>query len=331
MVEQILPGLHRIPIPLTFNPLGSVNIYAITGSDGVRLIDSGWNTEEAYSALIEGLRKLGYDVTDIQQIVTTHVHPDHFGLAEQIATESGAELLIHRNEAAVMYQVFEPRSVRLGRMREWLASNGLSGQELEIVAEESVVDFDPGKLPSVHKELTAGAILDWSPYKFEVLWTPGHSGGLVCLYDAKFGVLVSSDHILERISPHIGKHSHGSGNPLSDYIASLRMVSKLPVRVVLPGHGTPFTDLERRVDELILHHQRRLDEMLDVLSAGREQSASQVASRIYWRGAENGWVKLHPFHKRMALDETVAHLEYLASLHRVTVRLQDGATLYSLS
>lgn len=331
MVEQILPGLHRIPIPLRFNPLGSVNIYAISGPDGVRLIDSGWNTEEAYLALRNGLRELGYGVMDIREIVTTHVHPDHFGLAEQLASESGAELLIHRDEAAMMEHAYEPRSVRLSRMKEWLASNGLSGREQEIVAEESVVDFDLGKLPSAHTELAGGVILDWPPYRFEVLWTPGHSGGLVCLYDTRFGVLASSDHILERISPHIGKHSHGAGNPLSDYLTSLRMVSKLPVRVVLPGHGAAFTDLERRIHELISHHQRRLDEMLEVLSAESQQSAYQVASRIHWRGAENGWEQLHPFHKRMALDETVAHLEYLASLHKVTVRFKDGATRYSLS
>lgn len=330
MVEEITQDLYRVAVPLTFNPLGSVNIYVVIAADRVYLIDSGWNTEEAYAVLLHGLRDLGRTVTDIQEIVTTHLHPDHYGLAEQLAREAGARLFIHHREAALMEEASDPRAVRLERMRGWLASNGVPRDEREVIAEESVVDFATA-VPVDHSNLPEGTVLNWGTYRFEVMWTPGHSAGLICLYDRQFRVLVSSDHVLERISPHIGKRSHNESDPLGDYLESLKTVVALPVDTVLPGHGPPFHDLSLRVEEIVTHHDRRLRETLDALRNAGERSAYQVASHIHWRGAENGWAKLHPFHKRMALDETVAHLDHLKSLGRVWSRQENGLQLYSQS
>src|SRR5881275_927658 len=99
MPHQIIPGLYRLPVPLPENPLGTVNVYAVIGEDGVRLVDCGWDTPEAYAALVAELQTLGAKTSDIREIIVTHIHPDHFGLAERLVAESGARLSMHRLEA----------------------------------------------------------------------------------------------------------------------------------------------------------------------------------------------------------------------------------------
>ena len=93
MPEEIIPGLFRLSIPLPNDSLGSVNVYAVVSADGLRLIDSGWNAPEAYSALLDELQGLGMQVSDIKEILVTHNHPDHIGLAERFVQQAGARLL----------------------------------------------------------------------------------------------------------------------------------------------------------------------------------------------------------------------------------------------
>jgi glyoxylase-like metal-dependent hydrolase (beta-lactamase superfamily II) len=160
--------------------------------------------------------------------------------------------------------------------------------------------------------LAGGETLTWGEHRFEVIWTPGHSAGLICLYDREAQVFISSDHILQRISPHVGMHVQSVGNPLDQYLESLSLVRDLPVQIVLPGHGRSFHNLAGRVDEIAAHHRHRLTVMFDLLCA-EGQTAYDIAGRLSWKGAEDGWERLAPFQRRMALTETIAHLEHLAA------------------
>jgi glyoxylase-like metal-dependent hydrolase (beta-lactamase superfamily II) len=132
---------------------------------------------------------------------------------------------------------------------------------------------------------------------------------------------------LQRTSPQVGLHAESFGNPLGDYLSSLQLVRGLPIRTVLPGHGAPFTDLAGRADELLEHHQTRLSAMLAMVD-DEELTAYALASRLSWRGAEDGWDRLAPFQRRMALTETIAHLEYLYGAGRVAKRFRGGVIYY---
>jgi glyoxylase-like metal-dependent hydrolase (beta-lactamase superfamily II) len=168
----------------------------------------------------------------------------------------------------------------------------------------------------------------WGPLRFEAIWTPGHSAGLICLYAAQTEVLISSDHVLQRISPHISMGSQHDGDPLADYLRSLQTVRNLPTRTVLPGHGKPFTNLAERVDELIEHHQIRLQTILKALASDK-RTAYQVASLLPWRRSQHGWQQLSIFERMSAADETLAHLEYLANQEQIKkYHRDDGVVTY---
>ena len=180
--------------------------------------------------------------------------------------------------------------------------------------------------------LEGGETLAWHPFRFEVIWTPGHAAGLVCLYEPQAHILISSDHVLQHISPNIGLYARQSGDPLGDYLRSLQLVRSLPVTMVLPGHGGPFPNLIDRVDTLLAHHEQRLQEMVDVLADGNDggQEAYHIASRLSWRGSANGWSQLQPFDHLAALSETLAHLEYLVIQGRALKHFQEEETVYRL-
>lgn len=327
MPEEIVPGLFRLSIPLPNDALGSVNVYAVVSADGLRLIDTGWNAPEAYTTLVGELQELGLQVRDLKEILVTHNHPDHIGLAERLVQEAGAHLLLHRLDATTETAAEERQEGMLADMQSWLHTNGMPQEEREaLVGGMRRMAY---RMPTYRPDtlLEGGEILAWHPFRFEVIWTPGHSAGLVCLYEAQMQVLISSDHILPRISPNIGLYARQSGDPLRDYLHSLKRVRDLPVKLVLPGHGAPFSDLAARVDELIVHHELRLQEVVNAL-ADEEQTAYSTASLLSWRGRGDGWQKLLPFDRLAALSETLAHLEYLSNQRQVRRREQDDHVLY---
>ena len=99
-------------------------------------------------------------------------------------------------------------------------------------------------------------------YEYEVIAAPGHSDGMVCFYNAEKSVLLSADHILPKITPNISYWFHGDDNPLQSYLTSLEQMKKLDVDYVIPSHGKPFYGANDRIDELLKHHEERLEETI---------------------------------------------------------------------
>jgi len=329
MVEEVAPGIHRLPLPLE-GPLGSVNTYVVEGDDGVLLVDCGWNTPDAYAALEDGLASIGYTVAGIRTVAVTHIHPDHIGLAARIVKASHAAELMHRRDAALVGARYEDARGAVAAMEAWLRANGSPDDEVEATAGASLWMLSLVDVRKPDVLLAGGETINCGRYAFEVIPTPGHSQGLYCLYDRSSGVFLSSDHVLERISPHIGLHTQSSEDPLREYLDALRRVRDLPVSVVLPGHGDPFHDLAGRVDGIARHHDERCARMLQALGDG-EATAYTVASRLPWRGSADGWRDLAPFDRRMAVTETVAHLEHMALDGRLTRSARAGLVRYARS
>lgn len=350
-MREIIPGMYQMHVPLPFTPVGDMalgenlsqtNVYFIQGSTGWLLVDSGWNDPRNIEIIKKGLQEIGSDVKDISQIVITHSHLDHFGLAGELQEISGATLLLHQGERGFI----EPGGVKgatiLKAMKEWLYKNGTPVNEtakLQRLPEGAVSFISPvfpdvvsftGKVGSPDIFLSGGERIDTGLFRFEVLWTPGHSPGHICLYERAKRILISGDHVLSRITPEIGLNPFSGLNPLGDYIKSLTSLKKLEVKLVLPGHEDYFIDLGRRIDELIQHHQRRKDEIAKVLKTG-PNVAYTIAMKVPWMPEKGGepWERLDHWGHRMALMETLAHLNLLKEEGRVRKISKDGLDFYS--
>src|SRR5712671_2893702 len=96
--REVYRDVFALALPLPFE-LQSVNVYLVALSEGYLLIDCGMNTEPAFETLRFAMDRRGLVWTDIRQILLTHMHPDHMGMAARLLELSGAPLAMHQAEA----------------------------------------------------------------------------------------------------------------------------------------------------------------------------------------------------------------------------------------
>jgi len=325
---EIIPGIHQLQIPIPDNPLGHLNAYLIEGKNGWLMVDTGWDTPDAFSSLEAGLKSLGLVLSDISRIVITHVHPDHFGLAGKIKHLSPrTELLTHRWEAELIESRYIKVSELQDKMAVMLRRYGVPKTELSKLSSASMpaLQFVTVALPD--GVLYGGEIIRVGEFDLEIIWTPGHSPGHVCLFEPKNRILFSGDHILPSITPNISYHVQSGDNPLGDYIGALRKLRNLPVDKVLPAHEHVFTDLKGRIDEIIDHHAKRELEIQKVIDGG-PLNAYEVSSRIAWNVSGLAWEQFLPLQKRFAVMETIAHLEFMRWEGKVEKVSKDDLVLF---
>jgi len=329
-MTEVFPGIRRLQMPITLEQtdLEYINAYLIEGEEGYLLVDSGWNTDESFTYLHNTLVKSGIKFNDIKQIVVTHIHPDHYGMAGRIKALSGATLAMHHIEKDLIRPRYVDMEQLLQQTDHMLMANGVpenvtvSLRDATIGLQNYIVATQPDRL------LREADTIETGKFTFRVIWTPGHSSGHVCLYEPEKKVLLSGDHILPEITPNVSLNPQSIENPLGRYIQSLKEMRELEVTIVLPGHNKPFTDLRGRIDEIIYHHDVRNQEILQTIGPMRK-TAFQIAQKISW-GNNSTWAKLPDFHKRIAIFETLAHLEMMTA-DNITAKYTGGNIItYSL-
>jgi glyoxylase-like metal-dependent hydrolase (beta-lactamase superfamily II) len=322
---RILDGIYQLKVPLP-GDLGDTNVYLISGSEGWLMVDTGWESPEALSALRSELAQGGIELEDISSIIITHFHPDHIGLAKAIQEESGAKVLLHREEARYVQGKFV--------LSEILERTGKWARVLEVKKVEGFTpsEFSFPSLPEVDVVLQGGEEIVWGDLHLRVIWTPGHSPGHICLYEPQKGLLFSGDHILPIITPNVSLNPLSGDNPLKDYIDSLKLLRELKLELALPAHEHIFTQVEKRIEELFWHHEERKREIMRVLFRG-EKTLCEVASRIswLWDGRTISYSDLTPMDKMMALGETLAHLEFLRDEGRLEMIATDNSYYYKVT
>ena len=312
-VEEVRPGLWSIPVPWPGSGLRYTLAYLVSGRTGLALIDTGWPTEQAWTALCDSIAATGHDITDLKYMLVTHAHSDHLGLAARVREASGALVGMHPAEGATLRRA-ESQARRVG-MSEWLGSRGAPDEQATEVAammtgavrvytELARPDFDVehGSLP-----LGAGTAL-------RAVWTPGHTPGHLCFYDERQDVLLTGDHVLPRITPHIGLPPGSEGDPLGDYQDSLRALARYTPAEVLPAHEYRFADLGARIETLLRHHRTRLAEIEHAVAADPGLSTWDVSTVLTW---SRGWDQTLGGARLSAVSETWAHLLHLQNHQRV--------------
>jgi glyoxylase-like metal-dependent hydrolase (beta-lactamase superfamily II) len=277
-------------------------------------------------------------VDDVHTVVVTHSHPDHFGGAMRLRYETGADLVTHEtfrslfdtsdiddsedsadldlnspdDRAAAIERYFDRPSPWGGRRHrpppeflERMRNGGVPGGMFT--------------MPRPSRPLTDGQTVALARREWVALHTPGHTYDHLCLYDPEFGVVLTGDHVLPSITPHISGLTPHS-DPLALFFESLRRVAEMTdVTVALPAHGHPFTDLSGRAEHIIEHHEDRLD---IIRAACGDLPAGSVNDfmRVLFR--ERSWGE-------MAESETYAHLEHLRELGELSRTSDAGIARYT--
>lgn len=318
--EQVRDGVWSVSVPL---PSGAgmpyVNCYVFAGSGPLTLVDPGWADDDGWDALARELSLLGLDLRDVAQVLVTHFHPDHYGLAPRVRACSGAEVRLHPLDADIYRDSARDERDSVSRIADFLRWCGAPQAAVgSLSAERSLI----GRLKEAgtpDRDLAPGETIEAGDTALEVIWTPGHTPGHVCLYDRPNRLLLTGDHVLAKISPNVAVYERGAGNPLGDFLTSLVRLDDVVTDEVLPAHEYRFRDLGERLAQLVHHHDARFDEVASILTRSGPTTAWSIAERLTW---SRPWADMPPYARRSANGEALAHLRVLEQRGRV--RASEG-------
>ena len=331
-MAEIIPNVYQLRLPLPGSPVGNVNAYLIKGDSGCLLIDTGWDNEQALRSMEKQLAEAGICFEDISQIVATHVHPDHYGMAGRLKELSQAKLAMHYLENDLVASYGDINKL-IQEQVQWALTNGMPANELARELSQLQADhpeamtFAAPVLPDT--TLRGGEIISVGSFDFKVLWTPGHSAGHICLYEPNKEILVSGDHIMANINTDIALEPYSRPNPLGDYLNSLNEIKQLKINITLPGHGNPFAGLQQRIEAIIRSKRQRSSEILETVRT-EAKTARQICGEITWMINMNqvSWQDVSPWDKSLAMVETLAHLESMRFSGKVDKFYSDGIIYY---
>lgn len=308
-------GLIRLPLP--FPGLRWTNAYAIRGDAGITLIDCGVDDGPTRNALEQGLAELGSGLEDVAGLICTHMHPDHMGLAHRLVAE-GISLTMHEAAPAAIEHYNDWNISRRN-----LASLAVEhGAPAEFVARTASADprpdwagtaVTPDRLVKDGEQIRVG-----DGRTLTVIHTPGHENSHICLVDDDSQVLYSGDHVLPRITPVV---MYGfESDPLGTYLDSLARIEAMDIGLTYPAHVEILERGSLRARQIILHHERRLGAMVQEVRS-QAKTAWELVGEIFRP-------HLDPLEERLALSETLAHLEYLRLRGELDRTMEAGVWHY---
>jgi glyoxylase-like metal-dependent hydrolase (beta-lactamase superfamily II) len=330
-ITEVAPGILRLQLPIQFTGLGHVNCYALEDDRGFALVDPGLPGAQSWDGLIDRLGRADIPLARVHTVVITHSHPDHFGGAARLRDETGADILTHRSFKLWWEEAFDglddTPSDALDMPEDWARPTPWGG-EFRPPSDGAMNDMRAEMRSNLHtprptRRVVDSEVVTLARREWVSLHTPGHTPDHLCLFDPVNGVVLSGDHVLPTITPHIGGIGGFTEDPLAEFFASLERMTSLPgVTVALPAHGHPFHDLGKRVTEIEEHHIDRL---------GRLRTASEELGRP----APVHELMEHLFSPRawgsMAESETYAHLEHLRLAGSAESEWRDGLLCYEVT
>ncbi|MGH7933533.1 MAG: MBL fold metallo-hydrolase [Candidatus Binataceae bacterium] len=323
-VTEVHPGIYEIFLPLPMRPT-IINVYLFDCHGAWALIDTGMNTADSVAALEDAFGQVGIGFKDLDLLIGTHHHVDHFGASATINKRSGATTLLHELEVERVNRMLTmgPPSQR-PEAQAFFLSHGFPIDKYPIEGMRppwmGTDLYNP--LPQPDKYLADGDVIPLGDRRFEIIWTPGHAPGHCVVYLRKEKVMIVGDHLLPKITPHVGIYPSGPSNPLGDFLDSQRKVQRFDVDLVLPAHGAVYHDHRHRANQLIEHHHYREAEMLDLVRR-KPLCAFEVASQVF--GDEERPI----FHVMAATFETLAHLELACLQGRARKSERNGLTVFN--
>lgn len=311
-------GIHVIPAPLPFKSPPFVNAYVIEAGDGLLMIDCGADWDEGRRALDDGFETLGLDQKAVHTLVVSHLHPDHVGMSKRLVQEWGCRFVMHTRAAKLVDQYNDTPGF-IERLRVVATRHGVPETLIEAGMDVVRPDYMPLIDPPDHL-VDDGDTIDLGDGRgLTVLHTPGHEQSHICLRDSRTGILFSGDHILPRISPVV-MYDLGLIDPLGDYMNSLDRLIGMSIGLTYPAHGTVVDNGAERARQILLHHDRRLRDMAELIAEG-DATAWNVMTKSFRPN-------LNAVEIRLAFLETVSHLEHLRIEGRVAMDERSGKAVY---
>ncbi|MGN6171222.1 MAG: MBL fold metallo-hydrolase, partial [Solirubrobacteraceae bacterium] len=299
--ERILPGLWRLRLPLPWPGVPHCNAWAFHAGSGIVLVDTGMHEPGSLVQLERALDQVGYELEDVDLLVCTHAHADHWGQAAPICNRANCELWLHPNHAHAIESASNPQST-LARRIEVGRQSGVPKNALRRYMDQmKKIPSGVAEVIAPDHDLVAGVQIESDLGTWTVYETPGHAPSHVCLFEAERRLLISGDHLLGRISLF---YDYGwTPDPVGEFLHSLEVIDQLDARLCLAGHGRSFTDVRGHIDA----NRRLVDERLQAVTTALSRdprTVVEIVPDVYAEAltsANAGWL----------LTQTLSYLRHL--------------------
>ncbi|HZK22779.1 MAG TPA: MBL fold metallo-hydrolase [Atopostipes sp.] len=321
MIKEVAKDIYTFEVKLPNNPLKALNVYVVKGGDRTVVFDTGFNAEESKMDLLNGLEALDLKIEDVE-VVLTHLHSDHVGLVNLFA-DVGCKVYAGKVDGQLINQMVT--NEYWDNLEAMIPLYGMEEDEI-------MTDENPGYKHRLTKtidyiELKIGDFFEVGDYCFEILDLSGHTPGHLGFYDKEAKIILSADTILDPITPNITFWGFEYPDILNTYVGTLYRLQKLKIDQALATHRKIITNHVERIDELVLHHDERLQEILDAMNNEEDYTVREISANISWRIRADNWDEFPKSQKWFATGETMAHLHRLVNTECVSMTEREG-TLY---
>jgi glyoxylase-like metal-dependent hydrolase (beta-lactamase superfamily II) len=242
----VLPGLWRLRLPLPWPGVPHCNAWAIAAGSGITLVDCGMHQPGSMAQLETAMAQVGLRLEQVQRLLITHAHADHWGQSATVLERACCELWMHPNHAHATAKGIDPDAA-IARRLEVARQSGVPPAALERLYEQ-VRDMPAGVAAVVLPDhaLVDGIVIETDLGPWTVYETPGHAPSHVCFYQPERRLLISGDHLLGRVSLFF---EYGwTPDPIAEFQRSLTVVERLDARLCMSGHGRTFTDVAAHIE-----------------------------------------------------------------------------------
>lgn len=275
----------------------------------VTLVDTGISMPDVRADLEGGLDTAGIDVSDVEQVLLTHWHEDHAGLAGWIQAESGATVRAHADDVPLIEGGSDARAAMETRQRALFTEWGMPDEPRRELLDFTSGFDDARGSPADVTPFEDGERFRAGGHEIEAVHLPGHAAGLSGFVIPNDGIdreeseLFSGDALLPHYTPNVGGADVRVDRPLAKYLKTLTRIVDREFAVAWPGHRDPIDDPSARAREIAIHHRERTERVVEILREHGPVDAWTVSSRLFGTLSE-----IHILH---GPGEAYAHLDHL--------------------
>lgn len=312
----------KIDVPFDVN---FVYVYLLNINSKYVLFDAGLKMGDWPKKFFSALEKVNIEPQEISHCIISHSHMDHIGLIGDLRQKNpNINVVMHEITNEKMRWETNPDNYSKLKEEAKLLTSRLRKFGLNRKQGEKLIQYflKWPKLKEYHKAdiiVQDGENLSIGEDSLRIIWTPGHALGHICTFEGKRGYLFAGDHILSRITPHIGnfiinesvrkKYSNFDfENILHLYLNSLERIQKLDPTIIYPAHQEVIYNPSKRINAIKEHHQKRLQEISEAIN-DMPKTPFEI-SKIHFGDLDD----VNSF---LALSEVLGHLIYLEKQGKV--------------
>lgn len=310
-------GFEVIKVPAP-KEVGRVNCILVEG-DQPLLIDPGPETDEAFEAVEGGVRDAGYEIGDIEKVLVTHPHSDHFGNARSVREASGADICMHPDSAEIVEDFIDYRQRQIDFFSEYFGRMGMKG-DTQSILEKGLPNTYRDDL-EVDRELSDGEKIDTGEFTLRCIAVQGHARGSMCFSIEEEDTIFTGDFMLPEITPNpmlmLPEEGDNPPSSLHLYLDSLEEFIDRD-ETGYGGHEGGIEDVGERAEDIMEHHRGRKEAMLDAMDG--ETTAFHLMQEFFGDLPENQYF--------LGMAEVISHLRLLEEEDKVDRRKEEGVVRF---